>query len=281
MPRKLFSIIIVLLIVLLCSCATGSQDTTSSEPSIVGVWKYKDNDGTSIMIFTADGKYVEEHEYSDGYYDCYFGDYEIDENTLRTSGYAYDDFVLEGKNLTLDGLTYKRSSSKAVNNTGNVTGVWTNDYYTLCFTKDGDAVVQGAYNNTGDWSADDEYLTVKGDDSEYIIINDSLYIYSFHFIREYDTVKLTRQSKTGKNNPSQLYSSTGWFYSGNNSSDVLQGTLFVFEKGGKFNATVYENNNITRKYSGTFTFEEPFFVHLSTGGTLIFASVDGTTVGYY
>lgn len=245
---------------------------------ITGSWRYKDEDTVYTKIFTSDGHYVfeEEGEYGD-YYE--FGEFEIDGNILETD-YCDFEISMDKKNLIIDGETYKRVLYKATSSNSKIAGVWTNDYYTLGLAKDGLAISMGAYSNIGDYKVEDGEIEIDGYESDYIIVNDYLYIEDFDFLNEYYTIKLKRQSSSyGTNQTSKAnLCKQSWFFQNTNATDQT-GTNYTFKTTGSFVGENYSNGQKTGDSKGTYTMDGSR-IHLSTGEFIGFAIIDGTAIGY-
>lgn len=266
-------IIPMLLILTLVSCAT-----MTGEPTVVGQWTRKDAEGTVNYFFTEDGYCLAEYK-CDDYSEYEFGEYTIDGNVISGSIGTFP-FEFVEKGLTLNGVFYKRASRKAVNNSDKLAGVWTNDDYSLGIASDGLIISQGRYMNCNSWNAENNRITASDKTSDYIIINNNLYIENFRFLGSKEIIKLERKSSSGddKSTLSTLCTKGPWFYQVLGRSDVT-GTLYDFSLNGTFLAFEIENGRQVSSFSGTFTFENNR-IKLSNGNSLIFGYIDETPFGY-
>lgn len=261
----------ILMLLALVSCAS-----LSSEPTLVGHWTNKNVDETIEYYFTSDNLAVKEVHYEDA--DFYEYGYYYEENGTIYGDLGAMDYVLEGKNLFLDGEAFTRVSKKAIQSK-NIQGVWQNDFYTLGLATDGLIISQGAYLNNGEWSAMENELTADGYSSDFVIVNNNLYIDDFDFIDEYDVVKFERVSSSGRNNTSlSILCSQPWYYK-NSSSMTDNGTLYQFYTNGRFDAVKIDNGIAGNQFNGTYKLNG-CKIELGDGGVLYFAYIDNTVIGY-
>lgn len=276
MKRTILIITLVLLIAFLSSCVTLGGDT---EPTLVGGWKTTDEGYTLTRYFTEDGIYVVEEE-ANGYSSYDFGFYEADGESLYLDGWFENNYCFDGKTLVLGGEEYHKTTRRAVDNSDRIAGVWENDRYILGLATDGLIVSQGAYMNCREYTAEKGILRANGSQAEYLVLNNSLYLRSFNFIKTRETIKLTRKSSSGTNKTGMniLCNNGPWFYQ-NSGASGMTGTLYYFSFSGSFQGIDYQDGVPGRTRTGTFTLEGNR-IHLSTGGTLVFAYIDETPFGY-
>lgn len=270
---------LVVLFLFIFMFATLTNVFAASAPSIVGTWEFTGEEGyKEIYSFTQDGYFVNEI-HSEDWDDYYFGEYTFDGKEVDL-GYTSYDVVLEKKALTLDDMTFKRTANKAANNTSRIAGVWENDYYTIGFTRDGLAISMGYYANIDHYKTDNGTILIDGEESEYIIIGNNLYIDGFDFIDEYYPVKFTRKTSTGTNtfNKSVLTQNSVWTFG---SSDIYDPatTELSFTSGGKYTGKRTFSSGVTSSLSGTYTIEGSE-IRLSSGDFVAIAIIDDIPIGY-
>ena len=258
---------------------TSCMTFLDTEPTIVGGWKAVDGDFTYTRYFTAEGTYVLEKE-SDTFAFYEFGSYEADDVSLFMQSYGTFDYALEGRTLYLDGLTYTKTTSKAVDNTAKLAGVWENDRYTIGFATDGLVVSQGSYMNCKDYELDDDHILINGKSTQFIVVNNNLYIRRFDFLKAGNTIRLKRVSSGGKDKTGMdiLCNNGPWFYQDLGSYD-LTGTLYTFSLNGTYKGVDYNGGLAGKTSSGTFVLDGNR-IRLSSGDVLVFAYIDSTPFGY-
>ncbi|MCQ2412433.1 MAG: hypothetical protein MJ057_05705 [Sphaerochaetaceae bacterium] len=275
MRRIIGFALVALVLCLLTSCMTILE----TEPTIIGGWSATEGDCTRNLYFTEDGYYVIE-DVLDGTVYSTFGMYEAFGTSLYVDGDYDCDFVLDGRTLILGETSFRRTTKKAQNNSDKLAGVWENDYYIIGFATDGLVVSQGSYMNCGTYELDGNWVETNGYSDEYLIVNNNLYLKGFHFVKDYDSIRLVRKSSGGKNKTGMdiLCNNGPWFYQDLGSYD-LSGVVYSFSNSGSFQGTDYLNGNAGSTKHGTFTLDGNR-IRLSTGGILIFAYIDSTPFGY-
>ncbi len=273
MKKFLISCMSAILLLTLVSCAT-----MYGEPTVVGQWTRKENGETVNYYFTEDGYCLAEYIGTD-YSDYEFGEYEINGNIISGAIGTFP-FEFTEKGIAFNGVNYRRASRKAVNNSNNPQGVWTNDDYSLGIASDGLIISMGRYMNCSEWEAENNSITAAKKSSDYIIINNHLFIDSFRFLGSKDIIKLTRNSSGGinKSNLTTLCTKGPWFYRILDRADIA-GNIYSFSLNGTFVGYTIENGQQVSSFSGTYTFEDNR-IHLSNGNTLIFGYIDETPFGY-
>lgn len=272
MVKKAISCLFVLLFVLSGVFAASTQ-------SLVGTWTYKDDSCKYTKIFTKDGIYVFEEDDDFGTY-YYFGNYTVNGNTIETE-YEDLDFSFNQSKLIIDDIEYKKTSSRAINSSSKIAGVWTNDGYILGLAKDGLAISQGLYMNIGQYSISNNEITIDDNVSPYVVVNDCLYIEDFEFLDCYQTIKLQREKSsfgTNKTSKTNLVDKGPWFYQNSNAID-MSGVSYTFKSNGTFKGERYVNDNKTDEFKGTYTFENNR-IKLDNGSLLTFAIIDDIPIGY-
>lgn len=280
--KKLSRLTVLLSVILLAvSCAT-----TIGPTSIIGKWTY--TEGTSIYnyLFTTSGTYAYEVIDSENPVNSdygTFGTYIFDSSKIYfDSDTVGIGFAVDGKTLYIDGQPYTRTAYKVFDDTNNIYGVWSinGQSATLAFTSDGQIIAyetELSDNSYGRFAKSLNKVIAEGKTTQYLIIDDTIYIKPWEFLGSEKAIKLYRLSNGGKNKSSfylTLVPEIPYSYYDFASGDFVD-CFYTFLPDG----TYFSEDQTGTTTKGTYTYDGTK-IQTSEGQQLTFMVIDDLPFGY-
>jgi hypothetical protein len=270
MKKIVHALLVLIIALLMVSCATEGEDPTG----LRGVWKATDEDQSYKFIFTSDGHFAYECYYEGDLEEAEFGTFECDESFIRTFEYDHA-YSWDGNKLVLDffgtDLVFTRSSKSAKNNTSQskLRGVWEGDYGVQAFTANGTLLDQTYYPQLSEYTADAKYLYADGEAYEYLILNNTYYVRDSLGVHVFDRLTSEGKDQTSKD---ILVNYSPWDLV--DLGEGLNHYIYTFTSGGKYTMEYYyEGDSERTKTSGTYKFSG-HVIELSDDGELAYAIID-------